>query len=124
MRATSGLILATLLVAAVTSNLHSVDFRVSTDDKVIDAKSGDLIRINLSENPTTGYKWKFEDPFEKNNGVYSVQMDDFSQEASQEGMVGAKGARTIVIKADKAGSDTFELVYVRSWEYKDFIETQ
>ena len=124
MRATSGLILATLLVAAVTANLHSVDFRVSTDDKVIDAKSGDLIRINLSENPTTGYKWKLENPFEKNNGVYSVQMDDFSQEAAQEGMAGAKGTRTIVIKADKAGSDTFELVYVRSWEYKDFIETQ
>ena len=89
MRATSGLILATLLVAAVSANLHSVDFRVSTDDKVIDAKSGDLIRINLSENLTTGYKWKFENPFEKNNGVYSVQMDDFSQETSQEGKAGA-----------------------------------
>ena len=124
MRATSGLILATLLVAAVTANLHSVDFIVNTDDKVIDAKSGDLIRINLAENPTTGYKWKFENPFEKNNGVYSVQMDDFSQEVAQEGMAGAKGTRTIVIKAEKAGSDNFELVYVRSWEYKDFIEIQ
>ena len=39
-------------------------------------------------------------------------------------MAGAKGTRTIVIKAEKAGSDNFELVYVRSWEYKDFIETQ
>ena len=124
MRATSGLILATLLVATVTANLHSVDFIVNTDDKVIDAKSGDLIRINLAENPTTGYKWKFENPFEKKNGVYSVQMDDFSQEVAQEGMAGAKGTRTIVIKAEKAGSDNFELVYVRSWEYKDFIETQ
>ena len=89
MRATSGLILATLLVAAVTANLHSVDFRVNTVDKIIDAKSGDLIRINLSENPTTGYKWKFENPFEKNNGVYSVQMDDFSRETHMEGMAGA-----------------------------------
>ena len=124
MRATSGLILATLLAAAVTANLHSVDFRVNTDDKVIDAKSGDLIRINLAENPSTGYKWKFENPFEKNTGIYSVQMDDFSQESSQEGMAGAKGTRTIVIKAEKAGSDNFELVYVRSWEYNDFIEAQ
>ena len=110
MRATSGLILATLLAAAVTANLHSVDFRVNTDDKVIDAKIGDLIRINLAENPSTGYKWKFENPFEKNTGIYSVQMDDFSQESSQEGMAGAKGTRTIVIKAEKAGSDNFELV--------------
>ena len=43
---------------------------------------------------------------------------------SRRRLAGAKGTRTIVIKADKAGSDTFELVYVRSWEYKDFIETQ
>ena len=49
-------------------------------------------------------------------------MDDFSQEATTETMAGAKGYRNIVIKAEKAGSETFELVYVRSWEYKDFIE--
>ena len=124
MKTASTLILAALLVAAASANLHMVDFRSGSDEKTLAVKSGDLIRMTLSENPTTGYAWKYEDPFTKNTGVYSVQMDDFIQEEGQEGMAGAKGARTIVIKAEKAGSEDFELVYVRSWEYKDFVETK
>ena len=51
-------------------------------------------------------------------------MDDFAEEANVEGMAGTTGVRTIVIKAEKTGSEDFEIIYVRSWEYKDFVETQ
>ncbi len=124
MKTAATLILAALMVAAASANLHMVDFNSGSNEKALTIKSGDLVRITLSENPTTGYAWKYEDPFTKNTGVYSVQMDDFTQEEGHEGMTGAKGSRTIVIKAEKAGSEDFELVYVRSWEYKDFVETK
>ena len=120
----TSLIFAALLVAAASANLHVVDFRSSSEERTFEVKSGDLIQMTLSENPTTGYAWKYEDPFTENSGVYSVQMDDFTQEENKDGMAGAKGYRTIVIKAEKAGTDNFELVYVRSWEYKDFVETK
>ena len=118
MRAT---ILITLLVAAVSANLHVIDFKTTIEEQVVNAKTGDLITISLRENPTTGYSWKFQDPFQKSSGVYSVQMDDFSTQ-NDDGAVGSTGTRTIVVRAEKAGSDDFEVIYVRSWEYKDFVE--
>ena len=124
MRTTSYLMLAAVLAAVATANLHSIDFRANPEDKTLAVKSGDLIRITLAENPTTGFSWKYENPFEKTTGVYTVQMDDFAQEAEADGMVGGKGIRTIVIKAEKAGTENFEVIYVRSWEYKDFVETK
>ena len=126
MKTAATLILAALMVAAASANLHMVDFGSGSEERTLAVKSGDLVRITLEENPTTGYAWKYEDPFTKNTGVYSVQMDDFTQEEGQGGMgmAGVKGSRTIVIKAEKAGSEDFELVYVRSWEYKDFVETK
>ena len=65
-------------------------------------------------------------------------MDDFTEPKSDSdsnydgeedgpegiGMTGVTGSRTIVLRAEKEGRDEFELVLVRSWEYKDFIESK
>ncbi len=49
-------------------------------------------------------------------------MDDYTQEKQGDTSAGASGYRAIVLRAEKAGSTDFEAIYVRSWEYKDFIE--
>ena len=121
---TACLLFAAVIAAVTNANtLHSVDFRVTPEQKTLQLKSGDLVRIALAENPTTGYNWKYANPFEDALGIYSVQMDDF-EKSTEEGAVGKGGVRTIVLKAEKSGSENFEIVYVRSWEYKDFVETQ
>ena len=47
MRTTSTLLLAALLVAAASANLHMIDFSSSSDERTLAVKSGDLIRVTL-----------------------------------------------------------------------------
>ena len=51
-------------------------------------------------------------------------MDDFSQPkpADEVNPVGASGKRTIVLKAEKEGQEEFELILVRSWQFKDYVQ--
>ena len=92
--------------------------------------TGDLLKITLNENPTTGYVWRYENPFEMTSGVFSVEMDDYIREPTtldgedDEGPVkaGGKGLRTILLKAEKGGFEDFELILVRSWEFQNFVE--
>ena len=81
--------------------------------------------MTLKEVPSTGYVWRFQNPFENKLGIYSVQMDDFTEQAQSgngENPVGTPGKRTIVLRADQLGQEEFELILVRSWEFKDFVE--
>ena len=52
-------------------------------------------------------------------------MDDFLSKNAEvdpsEANVGAGGTRTILLKGEKAGSEDFELILVRSWEFQDFV---
>ena len=122
MRSTTLLICAAAMCLAFAgASLHSVDLRHETEAvKVV--QEGDLITILLKENPTTGYVWRYENPFEKNSGVYHVHMDEYEANDNPNKMNGHGGKRAIVLKADKVGSDDFELVLVRSWEFKNFVE--
>jgi predicted secreted protein len=91
----------------------------------IQIKKDDLLRVTLKEIPSTGYVWRFQNPFENKLGIYSVQMDDFTEQAqgaNGENPVGAAGKRTIVLRGDQIGQEEFELILVRSWEFKDFVE--
>ena len=117
---TQAVILA-LMVAFAAANLHSVDFSTGENELNLKVKVGDLVRIVLKENRSTGYSWKFNNPFENASGIYTVPIDDYSQQ-SKEGN-GAAGVRTIVLKIEKAGSENFELIYVRSWEMDTFVDT-
>jgi predicted secreted protein len=60
--------------------------------------------VTLKEIPSTGYVWRFQNPFENKQGIYSVQLDDFTEQAhaanGEENPVGASGKRTVVLRAD------------------------
>ena len=126
MRTSRPLLALALCLAFASANIYQIDFTAITDESVnIQIKQGDLLRVTLKEVPSTGYVWRFQNPFENKLGIYSVQMDDFTEQAQSgngENPVGTPGKRTIVLRADQLGQEEFELILVRSWEFKDFVE--
>jgi predicted secreted protein len=121
MRTSRPLLALALCLAFASANIYQVDFTAITDETVnIQIKKDDLLRVTLKEIPSTGYVWRFQNPFENKLGIYSVQLDDFTEQAQDpngENPVGAAGKRTIVLRADQIGQEEFELVLVRSWEF-------
>ena len=95
MRTTKPLLALALCLAFATANIYQVDFTAITDESVnIQIKQGDLLRVTLKEIPSTGYVWRFQNPFENTLGIYSVQLDDFTEKAKPENgesPVGATG---------------------------------
>ena len=127
---TALLTVAALFGLASAQQLYTVDLtnqpRENEASPGFQLKKGDLLKVTLSENPSSGYLWKYENPFEDTQGIFSVEMDDFlSKNAESDestANVGSGGTRTILLKGEKAGSEDFELILVRSWEFQDFID--
>ena len=107
-----------LCMAFASANLYQADFTLTQDEALtFQVKKGDLLRVSLKEIPSTGYVWRFQDPSQDKLGIFSIQMDDFSQPkpADEVNPVGAAGKRTIVLRAENEGQEEFELILVRSW---------
>ena len=131
MRVTCTLVLAAL-VASAKADFQVIDFTLDAaaafEQATVTMGTGDLLRINLLENPSTGYEWRYANPFEDMASPYSVEMDTyvpFSESASElDGSpAGAGGTRSILLKAERSGTKKFEAILVRSWEVEDFLET-
>lgn len=77
--------------------------------KTITVNEGSLIKINLDENPTTGYSW---------NETISpgLAIIDSTYISSGSGMMGAGGVHEWTLKATGKGPQQFSAVYKRPWE--------
>jgi inhibitor of cysteine peptidase len=85
----------------------------------VEVQQGDLIVIQIDENPTTGYRWEL--------GSYGQQVVEFVdsdyQSPTGAGM-GGGGTRSFRFRASTAGRSTIQLRLRRSWEPEDaFLET-
>lgn len=83
----------------------------SDDGTCIPAKVGDVIEIHLAENPTTGYRWAFE---EVGSGV-RVERDEFHLSGTPL-VPGAGGVHEWRLKTETAGHQTVRLRLWRDWE--------
>jgi inhibitor of cysteine peptidase len=70
---------------------------------------GDTLKLALSENPTTGYRWRMPDV-----GAALRVLDD-SYEAPS-GAPGSGGVRHWTLTVDKAGTIPLQLELKRSWQ--------
>ena len=77
---------------------------------------GEIINLNLPENPSTGYRWIL---FSEVKPVLELQKDDFSASGSAPG---AFGSRTWQFRTTQAGDVDLKLEKRRSWE-KGAVET-
>lgn len=78
--------------------------------KTIEVERGCEIRVQLTENPTTGYSWQLNAP-----GLTYVS-DEYHPDKVAEGVVGSGGMHEWIYTADTSGTYTIDGIYKRSWE--------
>ena len=78
--------------------------------KTVDVQKGCEIRVELTENPTTGYTWELSAP-----GLTLVS-DEYYPDKVAEGVVGSGGIHQWIFTADNTGTYTLDGIYKRSWE--------
>ena len=86
--------------------------------KTIEVHTGDVIRITLESNITTGYSWENADKVDKD--ILALDSDDYVSDPNPEEMDGVGGNTVIVYRALKPGKTKVDLVYSQSWEPSEF----
>ncbi|MGA9139803.1 MAG: protease inhibitor I42 family protein [Methanocella sp.] len=84
-------------------------FNQSNNNTTVSVKTGDIFKITLEENPSTGYTW--------NASVTSgLNIVNSTYLAPNTTLVGAPGLHMWQIQANGTGMQTFSGVYKRSFE--------
>jgi len=79
------------------------------NDRTVDARVGDTIRLTLPENATTGYRWAID----RHDDVVEVVAEEPRYPANA---VGSGGEVGFTFKAKKAGTGEVALKNWRQWE--------
>jgi inhibitor of cysteine peptidase len=80
---------------------------------VVTAVVGDTLRVELPENPTTGFRWERVD----DDVRLEVVGDEFLPGAEQ--APGAAGTRVLRLEAREAGRVALALLLRQAWEPRD-----
>ena len=86
--------------------------------KNIEVHTGDIIRITLESNITTGYSWENADKVDKD--ILALDTNDYVSDPNPEELDGVGGNTVIVYRALKSGKAKIDLVYLQSWEPSEF----
>ena len=108
-----GGIIIILLVIAVYFAFFGKEEKIYTEDSydAINVKKGDIFKINLKSNPTTGYQWNAD--FDET----LIQVVDTSYKADEPQLMGSGGTEIFEFKVIGSNSDTtIKFAYTRSWE--------
>jgi predicted secreted protein len=84
-------------------------FTESDNGKSITLTKGQVIKVQLNENPTTGYRWE---PTVSSG----IQVTDDTYVTSASRRMGAGGIHTWTLKITGSGDQHFNAEYKRSWE--------
>lgn len=112
MKRLSILTLATVLLAACTSQLGPLDLTAANNGEAIEATPNQLININLDSNITTGYKWNLVT--EPNDKIVKLVSSSYNAPAS--GKVGAGGTETWQFQTVGTGTTALKLSYFRPFD--------
>jgi predicted secreted protein len=96
----------------------TLEVTAQDNGKVVSAELGNLIRITLESNPSTGYNWELRD-FEY--GAADFYASDVVARKSGNVFVGAPGNTILTLQAVKAGTQQITAVYRRPWEAPDQV---
>jgi len=87
--------------------------QILLDSSVNNLTVGNIGRVVLEGNSTTGYSWHYTIG---NSKMLSLNSESFVQDTAAEGMVGVGGTYTWDFKALKAGQTKITFKYYRDWE--------
>jgi len=79
--------------------------------KTFEVRPGDTLRVELAENPTTGYRWAIDRTDER-----IVELAGSEYQPAPSSGVGGGGLRTFTFKALRPGAARVELKYWREWQ--------
>jgi inhibitor of cysteine peptidase len=96
----------------------TLEVTAQDNGKVVSAALGNLIRITLESNPSTGYNWELRD-FEY--GAADFYASDVMARQSGNVFVGAPGNTILTLQAVQAGTQQITAVYRRPWEAPDQV---
>ena len=98
------------------------EFSLTEQDngKNIEVRTGDIIRITLESNITTGYSWENADKVDKD--ILALDANDYVSDPNPEELDGVGGNTVIVYRALKPGKTKIDLVYLQSWAPSEFDE--
>lgn len=103
-------------VPALPEVTGTVEVTAKDNDKTVRAVVGNLIRITLESNPSTGYNWELRD-FEFGAAVFN--SSDLVARKDGNVLFGAPGDTVITLQAVQPGEQDITLVYRRPWEPPD-----
>jgi predicted secreted protein len=98
----------------------TVEVTAKDQDQVVRAAVGNLIRITLESNPSTGYNWELRD-FDFGVAIFHTS-DLVARDNGGNVLFGAPGDTVITLQAVKPGTQDITLVYRRQWEPPDQVE--
>lgn len=105
------------LITACTGG-QTVTLSAADAGRTIDLHRGDILKIDLEGNPTTGYNWLVT----AMDGAILEQQGEPGFRADSQ-LLGAGGMITLTFRAVLAGTTKLQLGYMRSWE-KDVAPLQ
>lgn len=80
-------------------------------NKVMNVELGQVLKLTLKENPTTGYEWIMA----VSSGL-KIISDKYIPSSNSNGIVGAGGVHEWKIKAIDEGQQLISGIYKRPWE--------
>jgi inhibitor of cysteine peptidase len=90
-----------------------ITFGQESNGRQFSIAKGQVFRIKLASNPTTGYDWHMD---QLNLRYFRFINSGFNRPTSK--LMGAPGKKWFEFKAVKAGNCSLSLLYYRSWEGK------
>ena len=98
----------------------TVEVTAKDQNQIVRAAVGNLVRITLESNPSTGYNWELRD---FDYGVAEFHSSDLvARQTDGNVLFGAPGDTVITIQAVEPGTQDITLVYRRQWEPPDQVE--
>ena len=91
---------------------------LSFQSRVIKVRQGEVFKVILKANHSTGYSWKWENKTKKSI-VDSVYMDYV---LSDKAITGSGGNETWEFKAKSKGEQKLIMIYMRPWEEDGVID--
>jgi predicted secreted protein len=103
-----------LLVAALAITPGSASAQAG--DETVQLTPGGHATIDLTENPSTSYAWRFDAARSKNAAIVRVVDEGFTRPPSDTPPIGAPGRRRWSLEGLSAGRAELLFVYQRPWE--------
>jgi inhibitor of cysteine peptidase len=91
--------------------MSTVTLTQADNGRSVEVRPGNVIVIQLAENPTTGFRWAVDQIDEQ---IVTIVRVDYTTAAG--GGIGGGGARSFTLKAEHSGTMELRLKLWRDWE--------